>query len=132
MNITLNVKPEWYAQINPEQKVPCLQFDDGRALNESLVVSEYLDDAYPDQNRLKPTDPYENSKQKLAIESFSKAITLYYKIVMSKEKISEEILSQFNSALRSFFTEYLTRDYVGGDMVRYADCKQIIKIAIFI
>jgi glutaredoxin 2 len=113
VNIKLKVKPEWYKDINPAQTVPCLQFDDGRTLGESLIVSEYLDDAFPDKNRLKPSDAYENARQKLAIEWFSKAIPFYYRI--GRNENTEEVFTQFKTHLKNFLTEYLNeRNFLGG------------------
>ena len=37
----------YYLEINPIGRVPTLVLDDGRALPESEVICEYLEDAYP-------------------------------------------------------------------------------------
>ncbi len=38
---------EAYLKVNPIGRVPTLVLDDGRALPESEVICEYLEDAYP-------------------------------------------------------------------------------------
>jgi glutathione S-transferase len=43
-----------YFQINPIGRVPALITDDGRALPESEVICEYLEDTYPDPPTLPP------------------------------------------------------------------------------
>jgi len=43
-----------YFEINPIGRVPALVTDDGRALPESEVICEYLEDAYPDPPTLPP------------------------------------------------------------------------------
>lgn len=43
-----------YFSINPIGRVPALVTDDGRALPESEVICEYLEDAYPDPPTLPP------------------------------------------------------------------------------
>jgi glutathione S-transferase len=43
-----------YFQINPIGRVPALVTDDGRALPESEVICEYLEDAYPEPPTLPP------------------------------------------------------------------------------
>lgn len=54
---------EAYRAINPNLKVPAL-VDDGVPLAESTVISEYLDDRYPDVP-LKPEDPMERARMRL-------------------------------------------------------------------
>ena len=49
-----NLRPEYLA-LNPNGVVPTLVYD-GRAITNSLVINEYLDDAFP-QNPMKPSDP---------------------------------------------------------------------------
>jgi len=48
---------DWFKQINPNGQVPALDHD-GRIITESTVICEYLEDAFPDHPRLRPTDPY--------------------------------------------------------------------------
>jgi glutathione S-transferase len=53
-----------YLQINPIGRVPALVLDDGRALPESEVICEYLEDAYPDPT-LRPADPWGRAQVRL-------------------------------------------------------------------
>jgi glutathione S-transferase len=53
-----------YLQINPIGRVPTLVLDDGRALPESEVICEYLEDAYP-QPSLRPSDPWGRARMRL-------------------------------------------------------------------
>ncbi|HEY2357208.1 MAG TPA: glutathione S-transferase family protein [Phenylobacterium sp.] len=53
-----------YLKINPIGRVPTLVLDDGRALPESEVICEYLEDAYPEPS-LRPTDPVERARMRL-------------------------------------------------------------------
>jgi glutathione S-transferase len=53
-----------YLRINPIGRVPTLVLDDGRALPESEVICEYLEDAYPDPS-LRPADPFERARMRL-------------------------------------------------------------------
>ena len=50
--------------INPIGRVPALVLDDGRALPESEVICEYLEDAYPDPP-LRPADPWARAQVRL-------------------------------------------------------------------
>ena len=53
-----------YLTINPIGRVPTLLLDDGRALPESEVICEYLEDAYPEPS-LRPPDPVERAQMRL-------------------------------------------------------------------
>lgn len=66
VNLDLKNKPEWHFKLNPAGKVPILQQDD-KLVCESLIVAEYLDEAYG-QSKLLPTDPYLKAKDKMFIE----------------------------------------------------------------
>ena len=51
-----------YLAVNPAGLVPCL-VDDGRALRESSIINEYLDDRTP--TGLRPEDPYLRAQMRL-------------------------------------------------------------------
>lgn len=51
---------EAYLQINPASTVPMLELDDGTRLTESLAISHYLDETYPEPN-LMGRDPKERA-----------------------------------------------------------------------
>jgi len=53
-----------YLQINPIGRVPTLVLDDGRALPESEVICEYLEDAFPEPS-LRPADPWGRARMRL-------------------------------------------------------------------
>jgi glutathione S-transferase len=53
-----------YLKINPIGRVPTLVLDDGRALPESEVICEYLEDAYPEPS-LRPADPWARARMRL-------------------------------------------------------------------
>ena len=53
-----------YMAINPIGRVPTLVLDDGRALPESEVICEYLEDAFPTPS-LRPADPWGRAQVRL-------------------------------------------------------------------
>lgn len=53
-----------YLAINPIGRVPTLVLDDGRALPESEVICEYLEDAFP-QPTLRPADAWGRARMRL-------------------------------------------------------------------
>ena len=75
ININLVEKPEWYLKRNPPGQVPALEWIDEnsketRFIPESLVVSDFLDEKYP-ESRLQPADPYQRAQQRVLVERFS-------------------------------------------------------------
>ncbi len=114
--------PEWYAKdINPNRTVPALQFDDGRVISESLIVAEYLDEAYP-ANKVRRSDPYEHAQEKLAIETFSKVVPFFYKLVLGPAETFQESQDKFSEALGLFLNGHLgEKRFLGGETASYAD-----------
>jgi glutathione S-transferase len=55
---------DWYKKINPRGQVPALEHD-GRIVTESTVICEYLEDVFPEQNPLRPRDPYETAQMRI-------------------------------------------------------------------
>ncbi|MFL5298406.1 MAG: glutathione S-transferase family protein [Phenylobacterium sp.] len=53
-----------YLRINPIGRVPTLVLDDGRALPESEVICEYLEDAFPEPS-LRPADAWARARMRL-------------------------------------------------------------------
>ncbi|PVU95907.1 hypothetical protein BB559_002568 [Furculomyces boomerangus] len=68
--INLRDKPEWYPLINPASKVPAMRLTSGDILVESLIISEYLSELYP-QAGLMPEDPFDKYRIRIFIENFS-------------------------------------------------------------
>jgi glutathione S-transferase len=71
--IDLTNKPEWYAQIHPQLKVPALQIED-RILIESLAISEYILEVYGQHTQLLPHDPFGRYEMRTFIEQFTSMV----------------------------------------------------------
>lgn len=54
---------DWYLKLNPNGVVPTLVHD-GRAVIESTLINEYLDDAFPDPP-MRPRDPWARARMRL-------------------------------------------------------------------
>ena len=72
VNIDLCNKPSWFSG-----SVPRMQFED-RYITDSVIISEYLDEAYCDNpgNRLLSTDAYGKAKQKMLMEAANKVFSI--------------------------------------------------------
>ncbi|XP_050075415.1 pyrimidodiazepine synthase-like [Anopheles maculipalpis] len=119
--INLSEKPEWYLEKNPLGKVPALEVPgkDGVTLFESLVLSDYIEEAYSAQQRkLYPSDPFRKAQDRILIERFGGAvITPYYRILFSTDGIPPGAITEFGSGLDIFEKELKARGtpYFGGD-----------------
>lgn len=83
--INLTEKPEWFLKKSPLGKVPALEIPTigGDALIESLVIADYLDEAYP-ENPLNPKDPLQKARDRILVERFNEFITPYYRLYFSE------------------------------------------------
>lgn len=62
------------ADINPKGLVPALEYKN-RALYESLIICEFIEDAYPDHTpHLLRKDPFERAQARLWIDHISKSV----------------------------------------------------------
>lgn len=119
--INVRDKPEWYAKVNPNGKVPALQLThqtDSPILVESLLICEYLDETYPDV-KLFPTNPVEKSDTRIWIERFGTLADTFYRLIYEQNSGEEsaKLLSEFYELLKPYEAELAKRDtvYYGGD-----------------
>ncbi|XP_008556151.1 pyrimidodiazepine synthase [Microplitis demolitor] len=112
--INLTAKPEWLTEKSPLGKVPCIEFEDGETLYESLIVADYLNEAHPDQN-LYPSDPRAKAKDKILIERFNGLISLMYKFYLSPT-VDRDMFEEALKVLEFFDRELVRRasPFFGG------------------
>lgn len=127
--IDLANKPDWFRQISPLGKVPCLKVDE-EILFESAVICEYLDEITP--GSLHPTDPLQRAKHRSWIEfgsSILNSIAGFYNAPNqgSFEQKCDELASKFLWIEQSFEGIYFAGeafslvDGVYGTIFRYFD-----------
>ena len=89
ININLTDKPEWFFEKSPKGKVPVIEIPSvTKPLVESLIISEYLDDQYP-ENPLNSKDPLQRANDKILIEQFCGFCPIFYKLLMTKATTEE-------------------------------------------
>jgi glutathione S-transferase len=76
VEIDLRDRPGWLYEKNPSGKVPVLE-EDGWLLPESAVISEFLDERYPEPP-LWPDDPGERAAGRLLVFRFDDFSKPYY------------------------------------------------------
>ena len=122
-------KSEAYKKINPDQKVPSLQLEDGTILTESLPICEYLEELYP-QTKLLPQSPLQKFQTRRLCEVINTGIQpLHNRVVLKrvaeiggdKKKWGYETIAK---GLTTFETllEQSSDKFCIGDTVTLADC----------
>jgi len=95
---------ERFLKINPKGMVPALEHNN-KALGESLILCEYLEDAYPtNEPRLLPTDAFERAFARLWLDYISKQIVPgYFRLIQAQgvEK-QAEAREDYYKILRTF------------------------------
>ena len=77
--------PDWYNKdVNPRATVPALRLANGQVVPESLVVIQYLDEAFPDVP-LMPKDPKDRADIRVFIADFDSAVGGLFKILFEKD-----------------------------------------------
>ena len=66
VEIDLRAKPAWLLRISPLGRVPALITHDERAVVESTVINEFLEETSPGK-RLLPAEPWERARQRVLI-----------------------------------------------------------------
>jgi len=78
--VNLISKPKWFIEKNPLGNVPCIELKAGEILRESLIIADYLDEAYPEV-KLYPSNPLAKAKDKLLIDQFNEVKVIVYKVL---------------------------------------------------
>lgn len=108
-------KPEWFYDKSTLGKIPALELENGDVLYESLIIADYLDEKYS-QNQLYPKDPLQKAKDRILIEQFNKVITNMYKDLLQSSRggLNDEAI--ILDGMETFEKELASRGgrYFGG------------------
>ncbi|ODN05183.1 Pyrimidodiazepine synthase [Orchesella cincta] len=108
VNINLISKPEFMFPKNPDAKVPTIETDDGRVLYESLIVCDYIDEAFnkPDASggdtvsrKLNPSDPFQKSLDRILVEKFTKVSSLDFQLYFPSGLQSDQVVLLMNKLI---------------------------------
>ncbi|BGO93044.1 hypothetical protein NBRC10512_004265 [Rhodotorula toruloides] len=117
-------KEPHFLKINPKGLVPALEHDN-KALYESLVLLEYLDDAFPD-SAIRPSDPHELGLVRLACQQISNVVVpAFYRYVQAQETDKQkEGHEAFVKALRDVHEQWFVKggEWARGDKFGWVDC----------
>lgn len=85
--INLTDKPEWLVNVSALTKVPALETPgiEGDSLIESLIISDYLDEKYP-QIPLHSKDPLQKARDRIFVERFEDFIKPFHRLLFNHKK----------------------------------------------
>ncbi|PWN49658.1 glutathione S-transferase [Violaceomyces palustris] len=116
-------KEESFLKINPKGLVPAIERK-GFALYESLVLLEYLEEAFPDSAKIFPESAEERAISRMRIDMVSKkVIPAFFRTMISQtEEEQRQARKSFTEALKEFAT-YLSEEkpFVGGEKLDAVD-----------
>lgn len=119
-----------FLKLNPRGLVPTLGAPqkDGtqKPLIESNLISEYLDESFPDQNPLFPKDPYEKARLKVWVDHITtRILPNFHRVLQHTEKSQyslEKASGDFQNALKTWIQEADPEGpYFLGSQFSYAD-----------
>ncbi|XP_047486611.1 pyrimidodiazepine synthase-like [Penaeus chinensis] len=117
VNINTHSKPDWFLGKSPLGKVPVLERD-GEIICESAILSDYLDEVYPEP-ALYPKDPWKKAHDRSLAELWSKVYGPMYKMYSAKgdKQAKTKAFEDFLSGLDLFERELAKRGstYFGGE-----------------
>jgi len=118
-----------YMNVNPIGRVPALVLDDGRALPESEVICELLEELYPDPPML-PKDPWQRAQVRLLsrisdIYTVMAMLPLFNMVALPRAQWDQRTIErQLAEIARSldFLEQYIgTNGYAVGNALSHAD-----------
>lgn len=112
-------------QYNPvHKKIPVLVHDEN-PICESMIILEYLDETWPQQHPLMPTDPYERALARLWIKYIEDKGTSMWKIYRTKGEEQEEAVKATLEMLQTIEEKAMglvgEKKYFGGDNIGIVD-----------
>lgn len=103
-----NKSAEWLA-VNPRGTVPVI-VQDGKAVYESHVCLEFIDEMWPSGKKVMPKDPYTRAQARLWMETITKKMcTPFYRLLMKTGKDREDAGKDLLKSIEEF-TEAMDPD----------------------
>jgi len=116
-------KDKEFLEVSPKGLVPAIKYR-GKPLHESLVICDFLEEAYPDTPSLYPKDPYDRAQVRLAIDLVSKSfLPAFFRLLQSQEAEKQaaaleevyEALKKYAAGIRGPF--YMGSQFTLADIV---------------
>ncbi|KAG0466146.1 hypothetical protein HPP92_017726 [Vanilla planifolia] len=118
----LPAKSELLLKCNPvHKKIPVL-IHDGRPVCESLFIIQYIDEVWPDENPIIPSDPYSRAQTRFWADYVEKKVYLTGgKLWKLKGEELEEGKKEFVEIVKTLEEELGNKKYFGGESFGLVD-----------
>ncbi|KAN0081428.1 Glutathione S-transferase, C-terminal-like protein [Tylopilus felleus] len=115
-------KEPHFLELNPKGLVPTVEYK-GKALYESIVLCEFLEDAYPTYKpNLLPSDPYERARVRIWIDHVTKnMLPAYQRLLMAQDKDKADAARQDLYDTQRKFAAQVKGPYFLGEDLSLAD-----------
>lgn len=112
-------EPDFLA-VSPRGLVPALTVADGRAVNDSMIICEYLEDAYPSGPHLLPKDAFERSVVRTWVDRVNKGfVPCFFRLMQSQPTEDPEghkkALQELNDELSAVCAEWKGPFFLGEE-----------------
>ncbi|KAG6920031.1 hypothetical protein DXG01_010099 [Tephrocybe rancida] len=109
-------KERHFLDINPKGLVPAVEYK-GKAIYESLVICELLEDLYPSEKPLLPTDPVSRAIARIWIDYVTKSIVpAFQRLLQAQDPAKQaELREEYNDALRKYTKEIKGPYFLGEE-----------------
>ncbi|CAF4924824.1 unnamed protein product [Pieris macdunnoughi] len=120
--IDLSNKPEWIFTFNPKGSVPILEYEEGKAIFESSIITSYIDETYP-YPALQAVGSLKRAQDKVVVELLSTAQAAYYIAAFNAQAIKPETVLSYHRSLEILQKDIAGRGttYLAGDKPGYID-----------
>jgi glutathione S-transferase len=115
-------KSEFLLQMNPvHKKIPVLVHN-GKSVCESLIIVQYIDEAWTGNCTLLPSDPYERAQARFWADYIDKKVyDEGKKIIFSKGEEQEQGKKDFIEILKTLEGQLANKPYFGGEKFGFLD-----------
>lgn len=122
----LDPKSDLLLQMNPINKTVPVLIHNGKPVNESLIILEYIDEAWPNSNPFMPSDPYDRAAVRFWADFLNKKFfqDAFYGILKTEGEALEEgkrCMLKYLGFLEGELSKGGDNPYFGGEQFGYLD-----------
>ncbi|CAH8381225.1 unnamed protein product [Eruca vesicaria subsp. sativa] len=108
-------------EMNPvHKKIPVL-IHNGKPVCESLIQVEYIDETWPRENPLLPSDPYQRAHAKFWGDFIDKKVNVTARKIWATKGEEKEASKELIEILKTLEAELGEKHYFGGETFGYVD-----------
>ncbi|KAG7646612.1 Glutathione S-transferase U24 [Arabidopsis thaliana] len=108
-------------EMNPvNKKIPVL-IHNGKPVCESLIQIEYIDETWPDNNPLLPSDPYKRADAKFWADFIDKKVNVTARRIWAVKGEEQEAAKELIEILKTLESELGDKKYFGDEAFGYVD-----------